>query len=198
MWHLAYDDGKLANALDWFAGGPDRAERAEEIMEALQPLLDQLPPIEADVARLRIHGLTQQQIGNLFRHAGMLPNSQGGVCYVERRAREMMQFLRVRGPLPGNAKDLHQAINTEIDDDGRPIKQFEMRQCEVLLDWLRTTCAAETGRSYGMNQSQVYHVILKSITRAKKSGARDWLRVIRLTKEHSCALHHYHTHQSLR
>lgn len=125
--------------------GPDWAE--------LQPLLDELHPLFAEVLLLREQGLAESAIAKLY---GI---SQGAVSNRLQKAKRAMQFAIVRRERCGTIER-----GDVLEDLGCVLGEYDCRLCWLLH---KTTSQSEVAREVGSTQGHVRAAYLRILARLR-------------------------------
>lgn len=131
-------------------------EQDRRVQEQILPLLNQLPPREADMVQLYfIAHKRQQDIADLF---GV---SQAAISYSLSRAMQRLRFL-IQAPKL-----------TEEEITALLAPHFETIDMSILLSYRQTASQSETAKSLNLSQGRVRHRLYKAVARLEKLNQAD-------------------------
>ncbi len=144
------EDDVISNFASIFT---DPDEDDLRMMDKVQELMDQIPPIEADFVRLYffLH-VKQTDIAEIF---GV---SQPTVCYRLKRAIRRIKYLLEVPRLDPEA--LREGVSGFLSD---PL------DVQILILMYETTCQSETAKRLGVTQGLVRHRFFRSIERMSEN-----------------------------
>lgn len=157
--YMGREDRQLQQLID----GPDDSEQQDQqdpllAWEQLEPLLQQLPPKEADFLELTWrHKKKQQEIADMFGC------TQAAVSYRITRALERLQFL---AQLPKLTEDQIRHLLAQA-------KFAKPHDQEILLLYCQLSCQAEVGRQLGIAQATVRSRVVACTRRLARLAIKE-------------------------
>jgi len=126
-------------------------------LEEVRPLLDKIPPREADFIELYFFKrLRQTAIAELYNV------SQPTVCYRLQKGAARLRFLL----------GLPEFEVGDMETDLRSVISDEM-DVQIMLGMVRTTCQSDVARELGVTQGFVRHRFLRTVDRIERMAGMD-------------------------
>lgn len=143
------------------------SEEAEEQLDRVKNILDQLPPREADFIELYFfHKRKQTDIAQIF---GV---SQPTVCYRLQRATLRVKFLL---SLPDvTIAELQEVLAGFLQD---PL------DVEIMMLMFETTCQSEVAKRLDVSQGLVRHRFIRSIEKMQTAGLTKYVTIFQAVAE---------------
>jgi hypothetical protein len=131
-------------------------DSVQSSLDKIMPLLDCLPPREADILKLfYMQGKKQVELAKMFRV------TQAAICYRINRGIQRLKFLLEMPDVePGEMKqDL--------------LELFDEQDVRILLLMYKYTCQSQVAKEIGSTQCSVRHRFLKAIKRLNQEKELD-------------------------